>query len=230
MNPIDGILRAARTMSYFGRLQEVTANNLANVNTPGFKMDRLTARRPTDLTYPIPVESLDLSQGGLRTTGRSLDVALEGTGFLVVETEDGERLSRGGSLRLDGGGRIVADDGVPVLGASGPIVATGSSVEIEADGTVKSDGQVVDRFRLVRVAEGTTLVKEGAGRFRLDVGELLDAGEVIVRQGQLEDPNLDAVGGMIALVGIQRGYGAATTALKTMDGVLGSVTTDLARL
>jgi flagellar basal-body rod protein FlgF len=230
MNPLDGILRAARTLSYYGRRQEVTANNLANVNTAGFKMDRITAQRPSDLTHPIPVEAMDLSQGALRMTGRPLDVALEGDGFLVLETEHGERLGRGGSLRLDGAGQLVAEDGVPVVGDNGPIVVTGSAVTIDPEGQVSSDGQVVDRLRLVRPSEDAVLVKEGAGRFRLQQGELVEVPELRVRQGHLEEPNIDSVGGMISLVTIQRAYGSAATALKTMDGVLGSVTTDVARL
>ena len=129
----SGILTAARTMAYYSRRQEVTANNLANANTAGFKADRLVAHRPGDMDSPVPVEATDLGQGTLRMTGRPLDLAIEGKGFLVVETPGGERLIRGGSLKLDGQGTLITDDGSPVLGKQGRIVVTQGSIEIGPD-------------------------------------------------------------------------------------------------
>ena len=230
MNPIPGMLRAAGAMAFYDRRQEVAANNMANVNTAAFKADRISAARPSDMTEPIPVEATDFGQGPLRTTARPLDLALEGQGFLVVDTPNGERLSRGGSLTLDGTGQLVVEPGIPVLGERGPIVVTGSGVTIEADGTVLSEGKVLDRLRLVQLTEGAVVVKEGNGRFRLDRGEWEPAAELHARQGQLEEANIDSVNGMIQLVEIQRAYGAAATTLKTMDGVLAAITSDLARV
>jgi flagellar basal body rod protein FlgG len=229
MNPIAGIVRAAGALSFYSRRQEVTANNLANTNTAGFKADRISAARLSDATQPIPVEATDLTQGALRPTGRPLDVALEGEGFLVLDTPAGERLIRGGSLRLDGSGQLVAADGIPVLGQQGPIVLMGSGITIDAEGAVSSDGRFIDRLRIALPDQDAVLMKEGAGRFRLERGTLR-AAESLVRQGQLEEANLDPMAGMVSLVEIQRAYGAAATALKTMDSVLGAVTTDVARL
>jgi flagellar basal body rod protein FlgG len=230
MISFSGILTAARALSYYNRRQEVTANNLANANTAGFKADRLVAHRPSDLDSPVPVERTDLSQGALRMTGRSLDVALEGTGFLVVETGAGERLIRGGSLKLDGLGQIVTADGFPVLGEQGRMIVTSGDIEIGPDGTVRSDGHPIDQLRLVVPEDAAQLLKEGTSRFSLGSGEPIKATDVQVRQGQLEEANLDSIGGMIALVEIQRAYAAGVTALRTMDGVMGSVTNDVARV
>jgi len=227
----SGILTAARTLSYYNRLQEVTANNLANANTAGFKADRLTAHRVADLDHPVPVEATDLSQGALRMTGRTLDLALEGPGFLVVETPRGERLTRGGSLRLDGASRLVDGDGLAVLGQQGPIVLTGTDIQIRPDGTVLSDGAPVDQLRVVAPKEGVSLLKEAAGRFLpSDPEGLMDVESTRVRQAQLEEANLNSLTGMVSLVEIQRAYAANVTALRAMDGVLGSVTTDVARV
>ncbi|MGE0443397.1 MAG: flagellar hook-basal body protein [Gemmatimonadales bacterium] len=229
MITFSGLLTAARTLSYYSRRQEITANNLANATTAGFKADRIVAHRPGDLESPIPVAATDLSQGALRLTGRPLDIALEGQGFLVVDTPQGERLTRGGSLRLDGAGILVTDDGSPVLGEQGPIALTGSRIEIAPDGTVTDDGVAVDTLRLVQLDDCGQLLKEGTSRYQT-AAEPVRATGTMVRQGQLEEANLDSIGGMVSLVEIQRAYAASVTTLRTMDGVLGSVTTDVARV
>lgn len=229
MDPVRGMLTAARTLSYYNRLQEVTTNNLANVSTAGFKGERLAAHRLSDVSQPIPVERTDLSQGALTATGRTLDLALEGEGFLVVETDAGERLIRGGSLRLDGAGRLVDGDGAPLLGKAGPIVVTGAVVEVRGDGTVLDDGLELDRLRVVAPAEDATLLKEAAGRFVVK-GEVEDRPDTLVRQGHLESANVDSITTMVALVEIQRAYAANITAVRTMDGVMSSITGELGRV
>ena len=228
MITFSGLLTAARTLSYYSRRQEITANNLANVNTAGFKADRLVAHGLRDYDSPVPVEATDLSQGALRMTGRPLDIGLEGAGFLVTESPGGERLIRGGSLKLDGTGQLITSDGLPVLGTQGAIIVTGSTIEIAPDGTVMSDGHVVDRLRIVAPEAGVTLLKEGAGRFV--AADTTEAPDTRVRQGQLEEANLDSIGGMVSLVEIQRAYAASINVLRTMDGVLGTITTDVARV
>jgi flagellar basal-body rod protein FlgF len=230
MSNLTGILAAARTLSYYSRLQEVTANNLANVNTAGFKADHLAARRLTAMDHPVPVESTDWSQGALRVTGRPLDVALEGSGFLSVETKAGDRLIRGGSLRLDGNGTLTDAEGNPVLGEQGKIVLTGVKIEIQPDGSVVDDGHVVDRLRVVELGPETKLSKEAAGRFIVSDPEQLVASITPVRAGQLEEANFNPIAGMISLVEIQRAYAANVTAVRSLDGVLGSVTNDVARV
>jgi flagellar basal body rod protein FlgG len=225
---LRGIQNAAHSMLYYARLQEVTANNLANVSTDGFKADRLTARMSGDGLYPVPVEEIDLRQGTLRETGRPLDLALEGEGFLVVSTPSGERLTRGGSYRLDAAGQLTDGEGNVVLGERGPIVAPSGALVVQADGAVIVDGAEVDRLRLERPADPASLRKEGHGRFLADA--TVPAAELKVRQGQVEEANHDAIIGMVDLVTIQRAYAANADALKAMDSVLGTIATDLARI
>lgn len=226
---IRGIQQTAHSLSYYARLQEVTANNLANVSTDAFKMDRLTGTIGKDGEFPIPTEATDLRQGSVRDTGRDFDVALEGDGFLVVKTANGERLTRGGSLRLDNIGQLTDVDGNAILGKKGPITVPHGKFSIDRDGTVMVDGGVLDTLRLETVADPTQLRKEGAGRF-LPGGKTLDVKSgLTVRQGAIEDANADAVMGMIDLVTIQRAYSANVDCLKAMDGVLGTITGDVGR-
>jgi flagellar basal-body rod protein FlgF len=226
-----GILNTARTLSYYTKLQEVTANNLANANTDAFKADRMTARQLPGREYPVPVEQTDLEQGPLRETGRPLDVSLEGPGFFVVSTARGERLTRGGSLRLDASGALMDGRGDPLVGAEGPIRVNGAQVEIRPDGTVLVDGSAAGRLRIETVDHPATLLKEGIGRY-VPAGALrpVPEAQTFVRQGSVEEANLDPVLSMVELVTIQRSYGANVDALKALDGVLGTVTNTVGRV
>jgi flagellar basal-body rod protein FlgF len=227
---IPGIIRTARTLTYYERLQEMTANNLANVSSEGFKADRMTARLEAGAATPTPVTQMDLSQGSFRETGRPLDLALDGQGFFVVRTARGERLTRGGGFRLDGTGTLTDQHGDPVLGRRGPVVITGGTVEVRADGTVVVDGQPVDTLRLETVANAATLRKEGGNQLSTQgATKPADAASLRVRQGAIEESNLDAIHGMVDLVTIQRAYTANINVLRAMDGVLGTVANDLAR-
>jgi len=222
--PLQGIVDTARTLSFYTRLQQVVANNLANANTEAFKAERMTARLLAGSDSPIPVQQTDFQQGVLRETGRPLDLALEGEGFFVVRTEAGERLTRGGSFRLDRVGQLVDPQGNTVLGRNGPIVLTGGNVEVLRDGAVLVDGVSVDQIRIETVDDLSSLLKEGAGRF-VPAGSTQQVEDVSlrVRQGSVEEANLDPVLSMVDLVRIQRAYTANVDALKAMDDVLGTI-------
>ncbi|MDM7916095.1 MAG: flagellar hook-basal body protein [Candidatus Eisenbacteria bacterium] len=231
---LDAISGTARSLSFYQRMQEVTANNLANAGSDGFKALRLTARTAPDEPHAVPVERIDLSQGDLRETKRPLDLALDGPGFFVVSTDHGERLTRGGSFRLDAAGRLTDLHGDPLLGREGPIAFAGAEAEILADGTVVLDGKAVDRLRIEQVNDPddpAALLKEGAGRF---VPQLttnpIPAGTANVRQGWLEQTNFDPLQSMVDLITIQRAYAANVDALKAMDSVLGTVVGDIAKV
>jgi len=229
--PIRGIVNTARSLSYYTRLQEVTANNLANVNSDAFKADRVTAHNLKGPAFPVPVEKIDLQQGSFRETGRPLDLSLDGPAFLTVATDKGERLTRGGSLRLDTNSRLTDAHGNLVLGDDGPIVIQGTALEVQSDGTMVVDGTVAGRLRLVQPRESGTLVKEGAGRF-VAQGPLdpIADGTTRVRQGAVEEPNFDPLLSMVDLVSIQRAYAANIDALKAMDSVLATVTGEVGKV
>lgn len=227
---LRGIQNTAHSLSYYARLQEITANNLANVSTDGFKIDRMTAMMPSGTEYPVPVQQIDFRQGAVRDTGRELDVALEGDGFLVVGTDAGERLTRGGSLRLDASSRLVDAEGDPILGRQGPIVIPPGKLEIQGDGAIFVDGAQIDQLRVETVADRSTLLKSGNGRFIPSTPTLPVDENTVIRQGSIEDGNGDAVSGMIDLVTIQRAYSANVDALKAMDGVLAAVANEVGKV
>jgi flagellar basal body rod protein FlgG len=225
-----GIVTSARSLSFLLRAQEVTANNLANANTDGFKADRLTAWLESGAASPIPVQRTDLQQGTLRDTGRPLDISLDGPGFFVAGTDQGERLVRGGSLHLDAASRLVNADGIPLLGETGPIVVSGSKIEVESDGTVMVDGTKAGQLRIVTVQDPSTLRKEGMGRFVASTPLIAAEAGTLVRQGSVEQANLDPLSSTIDLVSIQRAYSANLDALKAMDSVLATITSEVGKV
>jgi flagellar basal-body rod protein FlgF len=229
--PLKGIIDTARSLAYWQRLQEITSNNVANANTDAFKADRLAAHILPNGEHPVPVQTTDLQAGALRDTGRPLDLALEGEGFFVVRTPHGERLMRGGSMRLDAQGVLTDMNANPVLGTQGPLVVSGANVEVHGDGTIVVDGSIAGRLRIEAVDDPGRLLKEGQGRFIAGgpTHEPAD-GATQVRQGSVEEANLDPLLSMVDLVTIQRAYASNIEALRAMDSVLGTITTEVGRV
>jgi flagellar basal body rod protein FlgG len=177
------------------------------------------------------VQTTDLQQGAFRETGRPLDLGLEGQGFLVVRTDRGERLTRGGSFQLDPSGTLTDTHGNPLLGVDGPMVLAGTTVEVQNDGSVMVDGALAGRLRVETVDNLGTLHKEAAGRFIASTPtHPVDEDTTHVRQGAIEEPNLDPLLSMVDLITIQRAYSANVDALKAMDSVLGTVTGEVGRV
>src|SRR5918912_884390 len=133
----NGLTSSASALRYWERRQEIVANNLANVDTSGFKAERVFARAVGD-GLPAAQTATDLRGGTLTQTGAPLDVALDQSQFLVVSTPNGERLSRGGSLRLDDADRLTDAAGNPVLGEHGVITVPPGEVRSVKQGFLES--------------------------------------------------------------------------------------------
>lgn len=199
--------------------QQVRANNLANADTNGFRADYEVAGTVGvpgygfDARHQVDGSSDVVSSrtGTLRETGRDLDVAIAGQGYLSVAYGAGEAYTRAGAMVLDADGNLTLD-GRAVLGDGGPIVLPPHrAVSIAADGTISvlpEDGnemQDIDRLKLV---EGdVAVVKNADGLLVPRSGEALPASEVVkVRGGMLEGSNVRAVEEMVAVMDISRQF------------------------
>lgn len=226
----DVLRRAGQAFRYWEQKQEVVANNLANASTPGFKGDRVFARLLEGVGMEAQART-DLSIGALTETGRPLDLALDGEGFMVVETPAGERLVRGGSFQLDASRTVVDAEGNPLLGDTGPIVLPEGEFEFNTRGEVRVEGATISRLRIVRLDDDAALDREGSLRFRPG-GQTspLEVGEVRVRQGNLEESNVDPVGSMVEMIEIQRAYSALQRSVLVVDGVMDRISNDIGKV
>jgi len=222
--------RAGDAFRYWERRQEAVAHNLANASTPGFKGERVFASLMNSGSVR-PASQTDFQGGALERTGRPLDLALEGDGFLVLDTPQGERLVRGGSFQLDVSRQLVDAHGNRLLGDSGPIVLPEGDYEITRNGIVKVEDVPVAALKVVRPREDSTMEREGGIRFRADLPPTqVEEGEVKVHQGHLEESNVDPVSAMVEMIEIQRAYSAIQRSVTVMDGVMGRISNDIGKV
>jgi len=215
---------------------EIIANNLANVNTTGFKRDRsflkvLQQSIPTaDGTATEDVQQVrqytDFSQGSLNKTGNPLDVAIKGRGFMVVETPNGIRYTRNGNFQLSTDGTVVTSEGFPVLGQAGRIrfpnverVQQGT-VSIAGSGEIMLDKETIGQLRIVDFEKPQLLQKDHQSLFIADPGQPViekTESDTSIRQGYLEDSNVDGIEEMIAMIELTRSFEADQKALHAQD-------------
>lgn len=210
---------------------EIVANNIANLNTTGFKADGAvfaeylqTGARAERFLAPDQRLSFvhdrmswhDMSQGTVQQTGNPLDVAIDGDGMLVVQTPRGERYTRNGSLQISATGELVTSSGDRILGDGGPIVlqATDKDIVITKDGTVKvregislTSDSTRGRLRVVSFASVQQLQKDGASTFKAPEGVVPQpAAKVNIVQGAIEKSNVRSVIEVTRMIELTRAY------------------------
>ena len=224
---------------------DAVANNIANINTTGFKADGtvfeeylMPLARDAGATGADQRVSFvrdratwhDLSQGPLRQTGNPLDVAIEGDAFFVVQTAAGERYTRNGAFQINAAGELVTSDGDRVMGESGPIQfqTTDNGVSIAADGTIRvrqGSNATADsgrgKLRLATFDFPRKLQKDGGSRFAAPEGVQEQPVPVTVRlvQGATEKSNVRAVIEMTRMIEITRTYAQVAALLQQQSDI-----------
>ena len=217
--------------------QAVNNNNLANANTHGFRQAIAYAytepmRGPVfDSRDYVQVadEAIDFCKGAMQATGRDLDVAIQGDGFLAVQAGDGtEAYTRAGDLHIDAQGIMRLGNGLQVLGDGGPVaIPPAESVTVGADGSVTIrplGGQprglaAVDRLRLVNPPT-QDLVRGTDGLFRLrDGGQAPADANVRVASGMLETSNVNTAAALARMMEITRHYETQVKMMTTADNL-----------
>ncbi len=255
-------LSAAGTITSMHR-QDVMANNLANVNTVGFKSDELNfrARLPERLesdhssslinpqllleqlgggTFAEPTQ-ISFRQADLSRTGNDLDLALQGDGFFVVSSgkagsaADSVRFTRDGRFtRNSAGDLVLSTNGRPVLDVNNKPIrlnATGK-VQIDGAGNVLQDGQAVARLQIATVADKSRMMKEGSNLMKAAAGAAgrVSPSTATVKQGFLEDSDVDAILAMNRMINASKSVQANATMMQYHDNIIGQAVNTMGRV
>ena len=215
---------------------ETLANNVANINTSGYKGERtifrVTEQDPSQniqplvgMTQPLspyapPFSTvIDFSQGAILQTGNPLDVAINGEGFFSVQTPGGIQYTRQGSFTLNEEGVLVSQDGYPVQGEGGEIALDEGRIEIDDEGGIYVDGDEVGRLQVTAIANNAVLKKVGNGRFvATDPGITGQRPEnTTLSQGFIEGANVNPVRAMTEMIETSRAFEAYQKVIQTAD-------------
>ena len=207
--------------------QQIVANNLANINTPGFKRDGLFLETLIQVGIPPQGQQIgtiytDFSPGPLLKTERKLDLAIDGNGFFTIFGPEGEKYTRNGSFYRRPDGVLATVGGNPVLGENGIIVLPEGDPVVNKGGQIYVRGEYIDKLLITDFPQPYHLVKSGSGLFvpqnRSNGG--YPAQNATVRQGFLEGSNVKPVEEMVNMLISYRQYQAAQRVIQTQDDAL----------
>jgi flagellar basal-body rod protein FlgF len=214
------------------RQMDVVANNLANINTTGFKGESLLFE---DFLMPKAQDNVfqgsdatlhftddwstqhDMENGSIEETGSPLDVAIEGPGFLSVQTPSGERYTRNGSLQIDSSGTLVDLNGNPVLSDAGPIKfdASDTDITISPQGTISTSTGSKGKLKLSEFANPQMLTRQGQNYYTGPAGNTATASTIA--QGAVERSNVNGVTEMVSMIRVQRAYETIANMMERQD-------------
>ena len=246
---IRGLYTSASGMIAQMAKNDVAANNLANVNTTGFKKDTAIFRsfpemllkriNDPDKTASRPIIGnlgtgavldeviTNNSQGSLQETGAPLNLAIAGEGYFVVKRDGKELYTRNGNFTLDNQGFLTTANGDRVQGQSGDIQINGKQVSVDLKGAIIVDKNSVGTLRMITVQDPKQLVKLGDSFF---TGGQAQAFKGEVRQGFLEASNVNPIVEMVDLISIMRAYETSQKAIQAHDQLLDKAVNEVGRV
>ncbi|HHW57347.1 MAG TPA: flagellar basal-body rod protein FlgF [Clostridia bacterium] len=250
---LRGLYSAASGMITQSKIMDVLSNNLANINTAGYKKDVVVTSSfphfevtryggddvPRDgkigrMDYGVLIDTFHtvFEEGAFSQTNGKLDFAIDGNGFFVVNTPNGERYTRDGSFTLTKEGYLVTKEGYFVEGENGPIQLSQGDISVDELGNVINNGQLVDRLKIVDFDNYDGLRKEGNNLFFIDnnatVQSIPATGKV--KQGFLEQSNVNSVKEMVNVISVMRNYEANQKVVVAFDETLGKAVNEVGKV
>lgn len=246
---LRGLYTAYTGMRTQQEKMDAVANNLANVDTVGYKKDQMVQESFKEiLTYKINDPEVphtqgigkmslgvkvsqvytDHMQGSLKQTDDLLNVAIQGDGFIKVGKyqEDGSlmtKYTRDGSFNLDQDGRLVTNDGLFVMGEVGEINLNSYKIRINSDGTIYDGENRMDQIQMVSFEDNNTLRKEGSSLYTTAEGAVEKAFEGTLQQGFVEASNVNSIEEMINMISTMRTYESNQKVIQTYDATMDKV-------
>jgi flagellar basal-body rod protein FlgF len=243
---IQGIYIASMGMTPLLQKQDQIANNLANVNTTGFKQSGLFLKSyqkflANDSQQPFVNSEIkadevyvDYSPGSMRQTGSSLDACLNGSGFFSIMTaNEGVQYTRNGNFSLSPDGYLITSDGSKVLGKNGFIrVDTELPVQISENGEVRQKNEIKGEMKIVDFKKPYKMQRCGESRFRplLPDNPEVNSPGFVVRQGYLETSNVDIIKNMVQMISAYRNFESDQKALQAQDETLQRSVNDVGKI
>lgn len=235
---LQGLYAAASGMEAQQTQLDAISNDLSNLNTSGYQSTEVGFENllsssggvssgshvATGAGSEASIVGRDTSEGGLQKTGRSLDVAISGEGYMEVRRSDGSiGLTRNGALQVDSKGQLTDQSGDPLVPSiSLPKDANVNDLKISSDGTVSSGGRTLGQIKLVTVAAPNQLLSDGDSQFSPTTasGAVHAASGATLTQGALEDSNVDEAQAMTAMESSQNAYDMDSQALQYQSQML----------
>lgn len=253
---VRGLYVASTGMNVQTQRMDIISNDLANVNTTGYKKDVavvasfpevLTSRLrdaqnhiPNNgeigmMTFGAKIDGIytQFVQGSVRQTTSNNDVAIQGDGFFTVNTPAGPAYTRDGSFIVNNEGMLVTQEGYNVMGENGPIelgeafLQEGGEFVINDNGEISIGGQAIDRLQLVAFENNEALTKMGDNLYQAQGAVVPFTGSVA--QGFLEMSNVNSVTAMVDMITVSRAYEANQKVIQTQDSLLGKAVNELGR-
>ncbi|MBY6066428.1 flagellar hook-basal body complex protein [Leisingera aquaemixtae] len=209
------------------REMRVVANNIANSATTGYRQEGLifsefVQSSPGQQSLSMSranIFNTSMEQGQFTQTAGTFDFAIEGDGFFMVETPQGERLTRSGAFSSNAAGDLVTMDGFRVLDAGrAPVFVPpdAGKIEVGSDGSISADGRLLGQLGLFKPMDQHTMVREDGVMFRVE-GEIEQSFDSKVLQGFLEGSNVNAISEVTRMIEVQRAYEMGQSFLQSED-------------
>lgn len=254
---VRGLYTSALGMRTQMQKMDVVANNIANVNTTGYKKDMVVSRAFTEelmkrlddpgesFRHDVPVGKVsqgvfvddvytNFTNGSLYVTGGSLDLGITGSGFFAVNVQDNngnatEMYTRDGAFTLASDGTLMTKEGNRVVGTSGDIVIPNGTIDIDAAGTVTANGVYVDTIKMTDFDDLHTLRKYGDNLYTTTAESTATAFQGALEQGVLENSNVNTVKEMVDIITVSRSYETNQRLILVHDTVMNRSVNDIAR-
>ena len=217
------------------RSMDVIANNIANASTPAFKRESVKFQEMVMQVQPAEGDAntqtvsfvqdkgivRDLTAGRIEATHAPFDFAVNGTGYFVVNTPNGDRYTRNGHFTLDSSGRLVTDDDDPVMGEGGPITVTADDgdIHVAQDGTISGKQGQIGKLRLVKFDDEHALKKEGSSLYSTDQSAQTTT-DAKIEQGMLENSNVEPVVEISHMLEVTRAYQATANLTQSQEDLM----------
>ena len=236
---LRGVYSLAGAMDVAATNHELVAENLAHVNSPGYRRQGLVFESyepPSATGTPLPGERIDsvrsggsytqFESGPMQQTGSPLDVALSGDGFFVLQGPRGPLYSRNGALEIGPGNQLRTKSGLPILvdGGAVSLPENTSNIVIGRDGTISADGQTLGKLDVVTFDRPDALRRAGDTMFEGGAPRPVTDGRIAVEQGFREGSNVNVVSEMVSMMIGVRHYEAAEKTLKAISEAIAQQT------